>query len=232
MGRRRRCRKSCALSLCFTAAAAGATTGGRFVAAMNPPGKGSKTPKLDPPLAMRPISEQCHICHDVVLTFREMFPCPGAEDPTTMSFDPIHARADDYTEKFSMSCAFVGNCDVFPQQLQQRCYAMRNSIEVDPKRRQEITAAVMAVRRAAGIWVDWRVESLARMRVVVAWVISLGAVRESSQRCCTRRRVGETVVSLRGTFQEALGFWVEWRGRGGSGGWGGGCFHASLAKLL
>jgi len=109
----------------------------RFAQAMS----SSKEPKLPPPVLMPPISEECRVCHDVVQTFRTMFPCPGTQDPSALNFDPLHARTSGFEEQFSVGCAFVGNCDVLTGKLRSRCYAMRESIEIDPVRRKAIQAA-------------------------------------------------------------------------------------------
>ena len=112
----------------------------------------SDAPKLPPPMPMPPVSEECRVCHDVVQTFRTMFPCPGAGDPTALNFDPLHAPArtgSDFEEKFSLGCAFVGNCDALTGKFRARCYAMRASIEMDPKRRIDITRAYESASNSA-----------------------------------------------------------------------------------
>ena len=106
-------------------------------------------PKLPPPVPMPPVSEQCRVCHDVVQTFRSMFPCPGTGDPSVLNFDPLHARSSGFEEDFSVGCAFVGNCDALKGNLRSRCYAMRASLEMDPIRRKAIVTANLEVRRRA-----------------------------------------------------------------------------------
>lgn len=113
-----------------------------LVASMSSLTSESDIPKLPPPMPMPPVSEECRVCHDVVQTFRTMFPCPGTGDPTALNFDPLHARTGTgFEEKFSLGCAFVGNCDALTGKFRARCYAMRASIEMDPKRRIDITRA-------------------------------------------------------------------------------------------
>jgi hypothetical protein len=101
---------------------------------------GSDSSGLPPPQPMPPISEQCRVCHDVVTTFRSMFPCPGMGDQfQSINIDPLHARTDGgFEEQYSLSCAFTGNCDALEGSLQSRCYTMRAAMQMDPARRKAI----------------------------------------------------------------------------------------------
>ena len=119
---------------------------------------------LPTPQPMPPVSEQCRVCHDVVTTFRSMFPCPGMGDQfQSINIDPLHARTDGgFEEQYSLSCAYTGNCDALEGSLQSRCYTMRAAMQMDPARRKAIE------QKFAEVISDQQLPSAARLAIVVS----------------------------------------------------------------